>query len=48
MRLFESVADFIGDTPVLYPGSFVDVAASLVFDSVTDVDNSDPLNKNAA
>jgi hypothetical protein len=39
LRLFESVADFIGNTPVLYPGSFVDIAASFVFDSVTYVDN---------
>ncbi len=38
-RLFEAVGDFIGDTSVLYPGSFVDVAASFVFDSVTYVDN---------
>lgn len=39
LRLFESVAGFTGDTPVLYPGSFVDIAPSFVFDSVTYVDN---------
>ena len=39
LRLFDSVADFTGDTPVLYPGSFVDIAPSFVFDSVTYVDN---------
>lgn len=39
LRLFGTVADFTGDTSVLYPGSFVDVAASFVFDSVTYVDN---------
>jgi len=39
LRLFTAVGEFIGDTPVLYPGSFVDVAASFVFDSVIYVDN---------
>lgn len=39
LRLFAAVAEFIGDTPVLYPGSFVDVAASFVFDSVTYIDS---------
>ena len=39
LRLFRAVGEFIGDTSVLYPGSFVDVAASFVFDSVTYVDN---------
>ncbi len=39
LRLFGAVGEFIGDTSVLYPGSFVDVAASFVFDSVTYVDN---------
>lgn len=38
-RLFGAVAEFIGDTPVMYPGSFVDVAASFVFDNVTYVDS---------
>lgn len=38
-RLFGAVAEFIGATPVLYPGSFVDVAASFVFDDVTYVDS---------
>lgn len=37
-RLFEAVADFVGNATVLYPGSFVDVSASFVFDSVTYVD----------
>jgi hypothetical protein len=37
-RLFEAVADFMGDTPVLYPGSFVDLAPSFVSTSVTYVD----------
>ena len=39
LRLFEAVAGFTGDQPVLYPGSFVDVAASFVFDEVTYVDS---------
>ena len=39
LRLFEAVADFTGDQPVLYPGSFVDVPASFVFDDVTYVDS---------
>lgn len=39
LRLFGAVAGFIGVTPVLYPGSFVDVAPSFVFDTVTYVDN---------
>lgn len=37
-RLFEAVAAFVGETPVLYPGSFVDVAASFAFESVIYVD----------
>ncbi len=37
-RLFAAVAEFTGDTPVLYPGSFVDVAPSFAFDDVTYVD----------
>ena len=39
MRLFGVVAAFTGDQPVLYPGSFVDVAPSFVFDHVTYVDS---------
>jgi hypothetical protein len=39
LRLFGTVAEFMEDTPVLYPGSFVDVAASFVFDNVTYVDS---------
>lgn len=39
LRLFGAVAGFTGDVPVLYPGSFVDVAASFVFDDVTYVDS---------
>ena len=38
-RLFGAVGEYIGDTPTLYPGSFVDVAASFAFDRVTYVDN---------
>jgi hypothetical protein len=38
LRLFEAVRDFVGDTFVLYPGSFVDVSASFAFDLVTYVD----------
>jgi len=37
-RLFTAVGDAIGAERVLYPGSFVDVAASFVFPSVTYVD----------
>jgi len=39
LRLFGAVGDFIGDTSVLYPGSFVDVAASFAFNDVTYVDS---------
>lgn len=39
LRLFTAVAAHIGQTPVLYPGSFVDVAASFVFDRVVYVDS---------
>lgn len=39
LRLFGAVAAFTGDTPVLYPGSFVDIAASFAFDNVTYVDS---------
>jgi hypothetical protein len=38
LRLFRAVRDFIGETPVVYPGSFVDIAPSFVFDSVTYID----------
>lgn len=38
-RLFEAIADTVDAETVLYPGSFVDVAASFVFDSVTYVDS---------
>jgi len=39
LRLFTTIGAFTGATSVLYPGSFVDVAVSFVFDSVTYVDN---------
>ena len=39
-RLFSVVSEFVGQTPVLYPGSFVDVAASFAFDDVTYVDSN--------
>lgn len=38
-RLFDSIADTVDAETVLYPGSFCDVAASFVFDSVTYVDS---------
>lgn len=38
LRLFRAVADAVEGSRVLYPGSFVDVAASFVFDAVTYVD----------
>ena len=38
-RLFGAVRDFTEDVPVLYPGSFVDVAASFAFGTVTYVDS---------
>jgi len=38
-RLLQAVGEFIGNTPVLYPGSFADIAASFHFDSVTYVDS---------
>lgn len=37
-RLFTAVKAAVGDSSVLYPGSYVDVAASVVFSSVTYVD----------
>jgi hypothetical protein len=37
-RLFTTVKAVVGDGPVLYPGSYVDVAASMAFSSVTYVD----------
>ena len=38
-RLFRTVGDFLGDRRVLYPGSYVDIAPSFVFGSVTYVDS---------
>jgi hypothetical protein len=38
LRLFQAVREFTGAVSVLYPGSFVDVAPSFVYDSVTYVD----------
>ena len=38
LRLFTAVADFLDARTVLYPGSYVDVAASVAFESVTYVD----------
>jgi len=40
LNLFAAVADAVGGRTVLYPGSFVDVAASSVFQSVTYVDSN--------
>ena len=40
-RLFVAVRDHLGDGPVLYPGSYVDIAASMAFASVTYVDVDD-------
>lgn len=45
LRLFTTIGDFTGATSVLYPGSFVDVAVSFVFDSVTYVDNDRQANR---
>jgi hypothetical protein len=39
LRLFTTVADYVKASRVLYPGSFVDVAASFVYPSVTYVDS---------
>jgi hypothetical protein len=41
LRLFTVVADSVEAPRVLYPGSFVDVATSFVFPSVTYVDSDD-------
>lgn len=38
VRLFASVAEGIGPSRVLYPGSYVDIAPSVLFDDVTYVD----------
>lgn len=38
-RLFEVVAGYVGAARVLYPGSFVDVAASFVFPHVTYIES---------
>ena len=40
-RLFVAVRDHLGDGSVLYPGSYVDIAASMAFTSVTYVDVDD-------
>lgn len=37
-RLFTAVKEFTGDVPVLYPGSYVDIAPSFLFSSVTYAD----------
>ncbi len=37
-RLFTTIRDHLGDCCVLYPGSYVDIAPSFVFSSVTYVD----------
>lgn len=39
LRLFTAVEAAVGNTEVLYPGSFVDIAPSFVFDAVTYVDS---------
>lgn len=31
MRLMAAVYSFVGDTPILYPGSFVDIAPSSAY-----------------
>lgn len=41
VRLFAAVAEMIGPARVLYPGSYVDIAPSVLFDDVTYVD-TDP------
>ena len=43
-RLFSTVRNAVGGVRVLYPGSFVDVAASAVYPEVTyvDIDNRTP------
>lgn len=41
LRLFTALATDVGARSVLYPGSFVDVAPSFVFDDVTYVDTDD-------
>ena len=38
-RLFQAVADVLAIDSVLYPGSYIDIAASFVFPSVTYVDS---------
>jgi hypothetical protein len=44
-RLFAAVAEHVDATAVLYPGSYVDVAPSFVFPSVTYVDVDDRANR---
>ena len=39
LRLFHAVMHYTGEVPVLYAGSFVDIAASFSYESVTYVDN---------
>ncbi len=42
LRLFSAVADHVGaQQRVLYPGSYVDIAASFVFDDVVYIDTDD-------
>ena len=38
IRLFEAVAKHVDSGPVLYPGSYIDIAPSVFFDEVTYVD----------
>ena len=40
LRLFQTVMEYTGDVPVLYPGSFVDVAPSFSYESCIYVDNN--------
>lgn len=44
LRLFRAVAAEVAASSVLYPGSFVDVAPSFAFDSVTYVDTDNRAN----
>lgn len=40
-RLFEAIATEVEATSILYPGSYIDIAPSFVFDAVTYVDTDD-------
>ena len=40
-RLFRAVADFVAPRTVFYPGSYIDIAPSFVFDSVTYLDTDE-------